>query len=353
MPSLTGIMSQVSDLMKDAKVYPTKSTQQAEIGTPEQHEPIHHELDDQHDSKLDIDYEGLPENYPILAQLTAGAFAGIMEHTVMYPVDAIKTRMQTAKLQSSEGLIQCFTRIGSTEGPFALWRGVSSVVIGAGPAHAIYYLVFESTKTFLCSKMQSQTHMKNHIVTDEKHPLMAAISGVAATTASDALMTPFDVVKQRMQIIETKPDIHQMSSLQMAAQIYKKEGVRQFWVSYPTTLMINIPFAAINFGIYEWTSSKLNPGQIYNPLLHCLCGGLSGAVGAAATTPFDCVKTALQTHMFPNATGFCSAITALYNKGGIGAFTRGMKPRVVFNVPSTAISWTAYEMAKRYLLPTY
>ncbi|GMM29363.1 Fe(2+) transporter [Martiniozyma asiatica (nom. inval.)] len=293
---------------------------------------------------VEVDYEALPDNSPLLAQLAAGAFAGIMEHTVMFPIDSIKTRMQTQKISATEGIISSFSRISASEGGMALWRGVSSVVMGAGPAHAIYYLVFESTKTTLCNRWYN---LDNNIVTSEKFPLIASISGVAATITSDALMTPFDVLKQRMQ----NSTHHRSRNLtQFAAHIYKKEGLKSFFVSYPTTLILSIPFAALNFGIYEFSSDALNPTQNYNPLVHCASGGVSGAVAAAVTTPLDCIKTVLQTKSIPGATGMISAAKGLYKQEGISAFGRGLKPRVVLNVPAAAISWTAYEMAKAYML---
>lgn len=305
-------------------------------------------------SQVQVDYEALPKESPVLAQLFAGAFAGILEHSVMYPIDAIKTRMQIAQMEASEGIIQAFTHIAATEGLYGLWRGISTVILGAGPAHAVYYYVFESTKTALCRHLQDVNHhvkMKNSLITDERHPLVASVSGIAATTASDAIMTPFDVVKQRMQIIQTCGMCDKPSPFHVAAQMLRKERLRPFYISYPTTLAMNIPFAAINFGVYEYASSKINPDQIYNPMLHCVSGAISGAVAAAVTTPLDCIKTALQTQTFPRATGFFSAAQLLYRKEGLRTFLRGMKPRIVFNFPSTAISWTAYEMAKAYLLP--
>ena len=36
------------------------------------------------------DYEGLPEGMPVWINLAAGAFAGIAEHTLTYPLDSIK-----------------------------------------------------------------------------------------------------------------------------------------------------------------------------------------------------------------------------------------------------------------------
>jgi solute carrier family 25 iron transporter 28/37 len=95
------------------------------------------------------------------------AQAGITEHATMYPVDSIKvcptsppvltrtlahaaqTRMQV--LQSSPaavytGLGDAFARISSTEGARALWRGVGSVIAGAGPAHAVQFGTYETVK---------------------------------------------------------------------------------------------------------------------------------------------------------------------------------------------------------------
>ena len=43
---------------------------------------------------------------------------------------------------------QALTRISSTEGASALWRGVNSVLVGAGPAHALSFASYEGCKSF-------------------------------------------------------------------------------------------------------------------------------------------------------------------------------------------------------------
>jgi len=81
--------------------------------------------------------------------MAAGAFAGIAEHTVMYPIDAIKTRMQILNPTPSavyNGVIQGTYRIAAGEGVLSLWRGMSSVIVGAGPAHAVYFATYEAVK---------------------------------------------------------------------------------------------------------------------------------------------------------------------------------------------------------------
>lgn len=47
------------------------------------------------------------------------------------------------------GVGNAFTRISSTEGMRALWRGVSSVILGAGPAHAVHFGTYEAMKELI------------------------------------------------------------------------------------------------------------------------------------------------------------------------------------------------------------
>jgi len=52
----------------------------------------------------------------------------------------------TSPLAVYDGVGNAFKRISSTEGMRALWRGVSSVVLGAGPAHAVHFGALEMVK---------------------------------------------------------------------------------------------------------------------------------------------------------------------------------------------------------------
>ena len=219
-----------------------------------------------------------PDSAPLSHQLLAGAFAGIMEHSVMFPIDALKTRIQSTSAKSTSNMLSQMAKISTAEGSLALWKGVQSVILGAGPAHAVYFATYEYTKKYLIDEKDMQTHQ----------PLKTALSGTVATIAADALMNPFDTLKQRMQL-NTNTTVWNVTK-----QIYKNEGFSAFYYSYPTTLAMNIPFAAFNFMIYESATKFFNPTNDYNPLVHCLSGGLSGATCAAITTPLDCIKTVLQ-----------------------------------------------------------
>ena len=80
------------------------------------------------------------------------------------------------------------------------------------------------------------------------------------------------------------------SVFQCAKTVYAKEGLSAFYVSYPTTLTMTVPFTAVQFSVYESLKSLMNPEGVYSPLTHCTAGGIAGAVAAAVTTPLDVAK---------------------------------------------------------------
>ncbi|KAK3677356.1 Fe(2+) transporter [Recurvomyces mirabilis] len=186
------------------------------------------------------------------------------------------------------------------------------------------------------------------------HPLAAATSGACATIASDAFMNPFDVIKQRMQVHGST----YRSNFECARTVFRTEGLRAFYVSYPTTLTMTVPFTALQFTAYESLTKVMQKRRAseYDPLTHCTAGGLAGGFAAAATTPLDVVKTLLQTRgassdmEIRGAKGLVSAAQIIWRREGTKGFFRGMKARVVTAAPSTAICWSAYEVAKAYFI---
>lgn len=81
--------------------------------------------------------------------MVAGSVAGMVEHMSMFPVDTLKTRMQmlaSAGGFSHSGVGKALLSIMRSEGPFGLYRGIGAMGLGAGPAHAVYFSVYEFCK---------------------------------------------------------------------------------------------------------------------------------------------------------------------------------------------------------------
>ena len=153
------------------------------------------------------------------------------------------------------------------------------------------------------------------------------------------------VIKQRMQIHQSQF----RSVFDCARTVYRNEGLFAFYVSYPTTLTMTIPFAACQFAVYERTKKLLNPKGQYSPVTHVVAGGMAGAVGAAVTTPLDVAKTLLQTRgtshdpEIRSCRGMLHAFRIIWMRDGLRGFSRGLTPRVLTHMPSNALSWLSYE----------
>lgn len=66
----------------------------------------------------------------------------------LYP-PPLQTRMQVIPITPTSAyntLYSSLTRVATTDGLRTLWKGVNSVIMGAGPAHAVYFGTYEIVK---------------------------------------------------------------------------------------------------------------------------------------------------------------------------------------------------------------
>ncbi|XP_077114472.1 mitoferrin-2 isoform X1 [Ranitomeya variabilis] len=290
----------------------------------------------------ELEYEALPEGSTVSTHMLAGAVAGIMEHCLMYPVDCVKTRMQSLQPDPAaryRNVMEALSKIIRTEGFWRPMRGMNVTATGAGPAHALYFACYEKLKKTLSDVIRpgGNSHIAN------------GAAGCVATLLHDAAMNPAEVIKQRMQMYNSP--YRRVTDCMRA--VWRNEGAGAFYRSYTTQLTMNIPFQAIHFMAYEVLQEKLNPHRQYNPTSHMVSGACAGAVAAAATTPLDVCKTLLNTQESlalnspsGHITGMANAFRTVYQIGGVTAYFRGVQARVIYQMPSTAIAWSVYEFFK-------
>ncbi|XP_015897457.3 uncharacterized protein LOC107431089 [Ziziphus jujuba] len=281
--------------------------------------------------------------------MIAGSIAGSVEHMAMFPVDTLKTRMQV--LGGGGGVGSCSVQsinvrraLGSIlklEGPAGLYRGIGAMGLGAGPAHAVYFSVYEWFKEVFSggNSNNSAAH---------------AVSGVFATVASDAVITPLDMVKQRLQL-KSSP---YKGIGDCVKRVLMEEGIGAFYASYRTTILMNAPFTAVHFATYEAAKRGLmevSPESANDErlIVHATAGAAAGALAAALTTPLDVVKTQLQCQGVCGCDRFSSCsirdvIRTIVTKDGYQGLMRGWIPRMLFHAPAAAICWSTYEASKTF-----
>lgn len=180
---------------------------------------------------------------------------------------------------------------------------------------------------------------------------MGVSVGLTDPACDHLFLLILSVIKQRMQM---QNSVYR-SVVSCARNVYATEGLRAFYISYPTTLTMTVPFTAVQFSVYEWAKKVINPSESYSPLTHVTAGGFSGAVAAAVTNPLDVAKTLLQTRgqstdsTIRNASGMAEALRIIKQREGWKGFARGLSPRVLTFMPSNALCWLSYEGFRFFL----
>ncbi|KAI0826936.1 S-adenosylmethionine transporter [Trametes gibbosa] len=198
--------------------------------------------------------------------LVAGGLAGTAVDLLFFPIDTVKTR-----LQSSQG----FIRAGGFKG---VYRGVGSVVVGSAPGAAVFFCTYDTLK-------------KTLPFSPEYAPLTHMVSASVGEVAACSIRVPTEVIKTRMQT-STYGSAAQ-SSLASARLVFLTEGIRGFYRGFGSTVMREIPFTSLQFPLYEFLKKRL--ARTLRRPLHAyeaaVCGSFSGGVAAALTTPLDVLKT--------------------------------------------------------------
>ena len=140
--------------------------------------------------------------------------------------------------------------------------------------------------------------------------------------------------------------------------IYRTEGIRAFYRSFSTQLLMNVPFQSLHFMVYEYMQNLTNRTRVYNPSAHIISGAVAGGVAAAVTNPLDVCKTLLNTQEASvlssrnksEIKGMRTAFLTIYNMRGFRGYMQGVRARVIYQMPSTAICWSVYEFFKHNIL---
>lgn len=157
----------------------------------------------------------------------------------------------------------------------------------------------------------------------------------------------------------------------MIRHLIKTEGAWSLYKSLPITIAMNIPQSALFMTFYENLKSILYPDGKVTMSGYFYCAGLAGSISAGLTTPFDVIKTRLQTQHEESKVlrndgiwnkgpkdkdgvgnryvGVRSTFEYIWKNEGAAGFFRGLAPRMMIFLPGAAISWSSYEYIKKLL----
>ncbi|EDV27772.1 uncharacterized protein TRIADDRAFT_53797 [Trichoplax adhaerens] len=237
-----------------------------------------------------------------------------------------------------------FVNIMKNEGPSALYRGLPPTLIMAIPSTMIFFTAYDILKEKLTPHLGKRQ--------DVLAPMLSAM--LARVTVVTAI-SPMELVRTKMQASKTAGYGELVRIVYQEARI---SGVSTLWRGLGTTLMRDLPFSAFYWAGYENFKKRFNTltNGKYPNISNFSAGATSGMIVAAATTPFDVVKTHLQVDMgetnSKNGSQKVPSMFAIMNnirqQYGVRGLYTGVAARVIKVAPASAIMISTYEFCKDY-----
>ncbi|KAJ8496117.1 hypothetical protein ONZ45_g12579 [Pleurotus djamor] len=230
--------------------------------------------------------------------------------------------------------------------------------------------------------------------------LVAAATGSTLTALT---MTPFDVVKTRLQTQPVRPPplfpkpppntccqpgntvcVRNMSSLarpfsvageelvciwdhgvfktervngffDAVKHVWNAEGTRGLWKGAGTTLVIGVPSSTCYMLTYDYLLNTALPPLISSPtIVPMVAGVVARSTISSIASPLELIRTNLQSTPLTPGTphtlrSVLSSIRTLARSQGVLSLWRGLGPTLWRDVPFSGIYWASYESWKRFL----
>eukprot|EP00939_MAST-03C_sp_MAST-3C-sp1_P001916 g1916.t1 len=268
-------------------------------------------------------------SWEFFRSLASGGAAGFCVDVALFPIDTLKTRLQSADNY----------KVWEPKLYRGIYKGLSSAAAGSVPGAALFFCTYDTTKRWLANTRGTESPVN--------HMLAASAGEVVACT----VRVPTENVKTKMQV-------GMYDSFKSTVRGIKAQGPRPwsgFFVGYWTTVLREIPFSFIQFPI--WEKLKQICAERQNspvaPWQSALFGSFSGAFAAALTTPLDVAKTRLMLLQASDAgggtPGLVSTLVQIHKAEGAGGLFRGVVPRVTWISIGGAVFFGAYEAASGFL----
>ncbi|XP_060239810.1 mitochondrial S-adenosylmethionine carrier protein isoform X1 [Meriones unguiculatus] len=277
------------------------------------------------------------------ASLVAGGVAGVSVDLILFPLDTIKTR-----LQSPQG----FSKAGGFRGIYA---GVPSTAIGSFPNAAAFFLTYEYVKYLLHT--DSASHFR---------PLKHMLAASAGEVVACLIRVPSEVVKQRAQVSASS------KTLQIFYTILSEEGIQGLYRGYKSTVLREvtqllllqsqtidrlwlIPFSLVQFPLWESLKAlwSWRQGHVVDSWQSAVCGAFAGGFAAVVTTPLDVAKTRIMLAKAGSSTAVGNVLSAMHGvwrSQGLAGLFAGVFPRMAAISMGGFIFLGAYDQTRSLLL---
>uniref|UniRef100_A0A7S0HWR6 Mitochondrial carrier protein n=1 Tax=Hanusia phi TaxID=3032 RepID=A0A7S0HWR6_9CRYP len=264
-------------------------------------------------------------------KMWGGAFARLCAQTLLHPIDTLRTRRQV--------------RGGLPSNFRDLCKGIIPQMLGAMPAGAIQFIVYERSKKELNATISEKT------LGWAKPWVVEICSASLGAVAASAIRVPQERIKQPVQA-----DVYK-NWIEACKGNWNEKGVSAFFVGSKATVLRDVPWNAFSFIFFKMfkTFYEQQFDKSLNQQETLAMGAMGGALAAIVMTPVDVVKTRLMTQK-PDADGklpyqgLVQSVMKIAREEGFLALMKGWVPRVFYLGPLASIVFAMYEYIGKTML---
>ena len=280
---------------------------------------------------------------PPIVSLISGGIAGGVEAAVTYPFEFAKTRVQLRNEGNASRPRNPFLVVSEVfrrEGPRALYKGCSSLIVGSIAKDGVRFLSFDMIKNAFKDPE-----------TGALSPLRNMLAGMSAgVVASIFAVTPTERIKTAL--IDDARTLKRFHSAPHAVRvIYSEHGFLGLYRGFIGTTLKQAGATAFRMGTYNILKDYENSRHVtQNTATNFANGAVAGIITTYATQPFDTLKTRSQS---AKGASTVDAFRSVLADDGIRGFWRGTTMRLGRTVFSGGILFTVYEQVAGILNPIF
>ncbi|KAL1875014.1 hypothetical protein Plec18167_005682 [Paecilomyces lecythidis] len=240
----------------------------------------------------------------------AGAFAAFTVDFLVYPLDTLKTRIQSPHYERLYKNLATGA-INRTVLFRGLYQGIWSVVLATIPSSGAFFTTYEAIKYTLNASSKSNPESSKTNVLPFTHslptPVIHSIASSSAELVSCFILTPAEVLKQNAQMVSARGPSSWNQSITLQVLSKFRPNPFRLWSGYTALVARNLPFTGLQFPMFEYlrthmiewrrerkgqsATSSANDLLIERAGITSVAAGLAGSVAAVVTTPIDVIKT--------------------------------------------------------------
>jgi solute carrier family 25 (mitochondrial citrate transporter), member 1 len=281
-----------------------------------------------------------------LVSLIAGGTAGGVECSITYPFEFAKTRVQlkddlptkTTNSKVTKNPFAVIRRVIEREGPRALYKGCSTLIVGTIAKDAIRFISFDTIR----EQFKDPT-------TGTLSPLRNLGAGIASgIVASTFAVTPTERIKTAL-IDDARNDKKFRNAWHATKTLVAEHGLLAVYRGYITTTLKQASATAVRLGTYNILKDFERIRDIPQTTATTFANGaVAGTIVVFATQPFDVLKTRSQS---VRGAGVLEAFTSVMKDFGVKGLWRGSTMRLGRTVLAGGILFSVYEQVATIITP--